>query len=1047
MGRLLQILGCVMMLAAFWGAVSPANRADAQLLAPIEQAVQIAVATAIGASPSPSPPAPAARKLASGPRGGPLLFDVTGSLSLGRSSSTSTFGETGFFTPTPAPTGSPSPGPFPFQQSAAQSQTNLGAGVVADVSRRTASTFTDLKLPVGFSGEGRSAIGVAQILYSTPKYSMGYGVAQLLALGQLQMGSTLRGTSFILPEHYGQATFFQGPAEGADQYQAQLYGVLLQQARGRAIYESGLIVASGPVTGKAKTLEFGAATAGRNLSLIAEGAWQTRSDGDATPHGVAVQLRVDDYAKAGECATTLRSVPDRFVTFSSGEIYSDKYGDLNCHSAHTPIYLDANWERTGDAVYGLSQQSVESLGYSPSVKFGGLSFNLMRQDGSSGGQSVWSNTGSAALQTQFFHISALLGAQFQRSASGPQQNQTQSLLASLRQAIGHNFSLGVSGQIQRQAQQGAPPTPDASPTPFGELTPVMGLQKGVAFDVSQTWRKTTVQLGETITRTISNATDAVQQTPLISVTRQISPGIAVMTSLGYQTLRDRLNPESDGRSRVFSVSLSAPFSYGNSNVTGRIDPRLPATIAGRVLFTGSNVVGSGPGSSFATLAGAGGVGNVMVTLDNKFVERTDMSGGFQFSFVSPGQHQLSIDSSSMPRGFTATVPVQTVVVQGGQAATVSFTIGTFGGILGHVFGTDLAGNPMPLSNVELRVDGGAYSQTDSTGAYGFGGLVAGQHEVTVIPQSVPATADFAPSDLVQKVVVNDGSYTTLDFHAELLGSIAGKILFAKDMGTQADNGVPNAYVVAEPGEHAAIDEDDGSFIIDNLPAGDYTISVDPETIGQGLGAGPDSVSVHLDPGEHYSGLLFSVGRFEKKVVFTLISGNGTPAASVLAVRLSETRLPPRATTAVAIDAPADAKDVFANAFGKRIALEYDKQDEKWAGEIEVPPLVDPGQYPVTGSVHGTPVPTSATLTVDPKLPLVIAEYLPRNARIGEIVTVRARFLVDVHAGDKITWQDGTQTVLDKPVSGRVFVFHKGLTLLPLHGLLLTAKGTLPIELL
>jgi hypothetical protein len=531
------------------------------------------------------------------------------------------------------------------------------------------------------------------------------------------------------------------------------------------------------------------------------------------------------------------------------------------------------------------------------------------------------------------------------------------------------------------------------------------------------------------------------------VTRQISPGIAVMTSLGYQSLHDRLNPQSDGRSRVFSISLSAPFSYGNSNVTGRVDPRLPANITGRVLFAGSNPVGPSLSTSFSALTSNGGVGNVMVTLDNKFVERTDASGGFQFPFVSPGQHQLSIDTSSMPRGFTASVPVQTIVVQGGQAATVSFIIGTFGGILGHVYGTDNAGNPMPLSNVELRVDGGAYSQTDASGAYGFGGLAAGQHEVTVIPQSVPATADFAPEDLSQRVVVNDGTYASLDFHAELLGSIAGKILYAKDMGTQADTGVPNAYVVAEPGEHAAIDEDDGSFIIDNLPSGDYTISVDPETTGLGLGAAPDSVSVHLEPGEHYSGILFSVGRFEKKVVFTLVGGNSAAVAPVQVVRLSETHLPPRGTTAVAIDAPATASDVSATAFGKRIALTYDKDDDKWSGEIEVPAQTAAGEYPVTGSVHGSAVPTAATLTVDTKLPLAILQYLPRAAAIGQTVTVRVRFLVNVQAGDKITWQDGTETILSKPISGRVFTFRKGLTLLPLHGLLLTPKGTLPIELL
>ena len=321
--------------------------------------------------------------------------------------------------------------------------------------------------------------------------------------------------------------------------------------------------------------------------------------------------------------------------------------------------------------------------------------------------------------------------------------------------------------------------------------------------------------------------------------------------------------------------------------------------------------------------------------------------------------------------------------------------------------------------------------------------------MTVIPQSIPASANFSPSDLVQKVTVSDGRYTALDFRAQLLGSIAGTIVYAKDMGRRAGIGVLNAYVVAEPGEHAAIDEDDGSFIIDNLPAGDSDLRVDPETITAGLGAAPDNVTVHLAPRRTFpSGLQFLVGQFEKKVVFSLLSGGGAaPAATTPTIRLSESRLPPRGTTTVAISAPADAQDVSATAFGKRIALAYNKEVEKWLGEIEVPVHAGAGPNPVDGSVHGAAISPNAILTVDPKLPLVTVQFLSHNNAVGQMATIRARFLVDVHAGDKIAWEDGTQTVLGKPVSGRVFTFQKQLTLLPLHGLLLTPRGPIPIELL
>jgi hypothetical protein len=1048
MGRLLQILGCVLMLAAI-GLAAGGSRADAEILAPIARAVQAAVQAAAGASgassaaPSPTPTPTPKAKIEQ--HGGPLMFNVSGSLSLGESSTTGTFGQTGFFTPTPGPNGTPSPGPFPFQQTSTTSQTaaDVGAGFTADVSRRTATTMTDLKIPFGFSANGESVAGVPQFLYSTPKYSLGYGAQQLLALGQLQLGQTLRGFSFILPQRYGQATFYEGPALGPSQETDKLFGVLDQQVRGRALYEGGFTYADGPLIGKTKMLEFGTAMALHNLSLIAEGAWQTRSGGDGSPHGVAAQIRLDDQGANGGCSTSLRGVPDQFVTFSAGEIYSDRYADFSCHSARVPVFFDANYEKTGDSVFGVTEQRVETISYAPTPKFGGLSYSFTRQDANSAGEIVWSNLGTVSLATQFLHTTALIGGQFQHSFDDGATNNTQSILASLRRPISHTLSIGVTGQIQKSTQT------SAAFTPFGGFGPTAGLQRGISFDVAQQWKKTTVQLGETITQTVSDTSDAIQRTPLINLTRRISPVISVTTSLGYQILHDRLNPASDGRSRVFAIALTAPFTYGNTSITGRVDPRLPATISGKVTIAGSNATGSGANSNFATFGNSGGgVGNVLVTLDNKYVQRTDVSGDFQFSFISPGQHQVTIDNSSIPPGFTASNPVQTITVQGGQAATVSFAIGTFGGILGHVYGTDPNGNPMPLSNVQLRVDGGTYAQTDQSGAFGFGGLSAGQHVVTVIPQSIPASADFAAEDLVRKVSVSDGRYATLDFHAQLLGSIAGTIVYAKDMDKQAGLGVLNAYVVAEPGEHAAIDEDDGSFIIDNLAAGDYTISVDPETIKAGLGAAPDSVTVHLAPGEHYSGIQFLVGQFEKKVVFSILSGgSAAPAPAVPTMRLSETRLPPRGTTTVAISAPADAKDVSATAFGKRVALAYDKELEKWLGEVEVPERTSAGQYPVDGSIAGTAVSPNATLTVDPKLPLVIVQFLSHTNAVGQTATIRARFLVDVHAGDKITWEDGTQTVLGKPVSGRVFTFQKLLTLLPLHGLLLTPKGPIPIELL
>jgi len=87
------------------------------------------------------------------------------------------------------------------------------------------------------------------------------------------------------------------------------------------------------------------------------------------------------------------------------------------------------------------------------------------------------------------------------------------------------------------------------------------------------------------------------------------------------------------------------------------------------------------------------------------------------------------------------------------------------------------------------------------------------------------------------------------------------------------------------------------------------------------------------------------------------------------------------------------------------------------------------------------------LTVDPKMPIAILQTLTENPQLGTYVRVRARFLVDARAGDKILWEDGQSTTLDKPIAGRIFTFSLRLSLRPLHGVLLTRGVKLPISLM
>lgn len=982
------------------------------------------------ASPSPSPnPSPNATPSAPAlqtVRGGPLHFSFTGSLSLGSQLTNTAFGGGPVVGPSPSPSASPL---FPFQQNTSQNTSQATAGMLAEISRRTATTLTDLKVPLGFGTRGWQG-GTAQAIYSTPKYSIGYGAQPLLLFGQFPLGSTLRGFSFILPSAHGQETFYEGPALGEYGEIVRLQGVLAQESLGSSYYEAGVTTGSGPATGNSQTLEFGAATGRGTFGIVGEGAFQQRSGGVDSPHGLGFQLRLDFGPSDDAFEATLRHVPDHFVAFGYGGVNGDDYVDTTWHGGTvTSMLADVNMERTGDASSGVTQQRVETFTIAGPTKIGGYTLGLQQQNTTFNGEGESLAAESSSVQgqfsTQFDAVESILGAQFQRAIQSGIPSSTRSLALELSRQFG---SFGAALSLQGQSQT------SASTAPIRQTSGTLSLY--------HQFGKTTLQLSGSITHTLSSTSNALQETPLISITRQISPAISVSTALGFTKLTDKLNPAANGHTRLFSIQLNAPFTIGNFVTTGRVDPRLPATIIGRVQVE-PNQTGNSLIAGFTTLNG-GGLGNVLVVLDNRYVQRTDLTGSFQFSFIPPGQHQLRIETSSLPRGVTVSTPVATLNLEGGQTGQVLFQVGNFGAIEGHVYGLDANGSKMPLENVKLRIDNGAYSQTDTTGAYGFGGLQPGKHTVAIVANTIPAFASFAPDQLKQSVSVSNGQYAILNFSAEPLGSISGKILFGPDVAKSGFvGGVPNAYVVAEPGEHAAIDENDGSFIIDDLPPGDYTLSVDPETLQDGFGAEPASVPVHLAPGARVKGTLFTVGRFEKKVVFSFVGG-GVAAASAPVVRVSESRLPPRGTSDVTVDAPAGAGPVSVSAFGRHIALHYDQRRKLWSGEIAVPVGIKAGKYPIDGRVaHGTE-PTATHLIVDPKMPLVIFQLDPANPPPGVNVRVHARFLVDVKPGDTIRWADGQRTVLGKPVTGRVFDFTVRISLRPLDGLLSTSQGQLPI---
>lgn len=1039
LGPSLRGVGATLMIVALAGALGTGAWANASFLAPLRQAV--AVVSQVSPAPTGSPTAvlsPSASSLPAStptppayrvPRGGKLRLTISGSLSFGsRESSQTLFNGSNPFVPSPS--ASPSPGTGGTAVNSSQNQTIGNAGMLAHITRRTARTALDFQLPFGFSTTSKATFGAFALTYNTALYALGYGSQSLSVLGQLPSGSTIRGVSLDVPAPGGDLMFVNGPTFGAGGEIIPMEGLRYRGSHGSEIYEAAFMHASGPVTGKAEATLLGLATSRGTLTGIGEIAFESRPGGDFSPSGPSYQFRIDDGGLRNYVSATHRHYAQGYVSFGGGELNGDDFTDIAFHHSGTSSFLfDTSLDHLGTGVPGDSSDvRVTTAGYSGGYKLGTYGITLSSQKTSSTGTpSQWQGSSNAQVSAQVGKGFVLLGSILNRQVQEGGASLGQVGYNAVFQQSIRNVALSLSAASYRQTSTLA--------------GPATGVIEGIG--LARQFRKTGFGINQSFSHTYSDISNAFQRSTQLSVSRQISPVISLQATYQLQNLNDRLNPAANGKSSSFSLQINAPFSFGNGIVTGRVDPHLPATIVGRVL----NDVSSNP--TFAGLVSSG-LNNVAVVLDDKEVQRTTLSGDFQFSFVSPGQHQIRIENSSLPRGVTVDVPVYTLIVQGGQTAQVSFFVGTFGGIQGHVYGRDDHGAIIPLANVSLRVDGGAYSTTDQTGAYGFGKLRPGKHEVTVIEGSVPAFASFDEKKLKQSVDVKNGVYTDLDFSADPLGSIEGTVYFDKDVYHDAGtSGVLNAYVVAEPGEHAAIVDADGSYVVDDLPPGDYTLSVDPETIPEGLGAGPDSIAVTLGSREHYKGAAFLVGHLHKKVVFSFSQGGaGTSGAPNLPkVRLSESRLPPKGSATITVDAPKSAESVTVSALDQVFKLAFHEASGTWVGLLQVPTNVKVGTYPVDAKVASGTQPESTTVTVDAKMPVVIMQMEPPNPVKGSYVRVRARFLVDAREGDRIQWEDGQVTTLGRPLVGRVFTFNVRVSLRPLHGLLLTRVGGLPISLM
>ncbi|MFY9241435.1 MAG: SdrD B-like domain-containing protein, partial [Polaribacter sp.] len=164
--------------------------------------------------------------------------------------------------------------------------------------------------------------------------------------------------------------------------------------------------------------------------------------------------------------------------------------------------------------------------------------------------------------------------------------------------------------------------------------------------------------------------------------------------------------------------------------------------------------------------------------------------------------------------------------------------------------------------------------TDANGNYLFDNLPAGDYTITVDVSTVTGglPAGLTPANLAQTFdadgtgTANTSDYTLAagednvdqDFGYQGLGSLGDRVWYDETLtGDQGltEPGLEGATVTLDPGTPGDASDDvttttdaNGNYLFDNLPAGDYTVTVDVSTVTGGLPAGvtPADLSPNYD---------------------------------------------------------------------------------------------------------------------------------------------------------------------------------------------------------
>ena len=197
-----------------------------------------------------------------------------------------------------------------------------------------------------------------------------------------------------------------------------------------------------------------------------------------------------------------------------------------------------------------------------------------------------------------------------------------------------------------------------------------------------------------------------------------------------------------------------------------------------------------------------------------------------------------------------------------------FEAASNGSLVGHV---DSIGGPLP-SGVAVEIDGRKGIKVAPDGRFVVRRIAAGPHRVALDLTHAPAAWGAAGSET--QVMVRAHNKSEVSLAVQLLGEISGSVrcLAPLPAAVSASHPFSDVVITLSNGRSTVTDRD-GGYRFENLPPGDYQVSLAAAAIPGGyVPVGPTKWTLRVDPGAHLTQADFTLEPVQKPVIFADLGG-------------------------------------------------------------------------------------------------------------------------------------------------------------------------------